>query len=572
MKKLTGYPSIDRIHFEGVRRSELNPYIPDMSVSAAIDFLFRFKGKRYVFDCNELRITHREFREDSVVLGNAFYSLGIRPGDVVIVALPYNYQAVLSFKALNRIGAVTTFLAPNSSEADLKKYIEKYKTRFIINYNRTFSDNEKMKNECGLSKIVTLKPEDTELHGFDTKKVEKSDFINWRDLGYYAFLQRGIVKTNFGSNQDAVIMYTSGSTGEPKSMLFTNGNLISALIYLKNSTHVKKPAPGTKWLALVPFGVPYGFSASVLTPIFCGVEVILTPDLSTDKMEYYYGKKPELIFGSPAIYELIRRKLPDDFDFSKLKMFVSGGDFLSESQSHDIKEYFKKHGGDAEVCNGSGNGEILGCCTNSMNVPYRPDTVGQLVVGPDYVILDESLKNEVKYGEKGILCVSGRHVFKEYVGMPESTKESFIEYNGKRYYKTGNIGSLGRDRYFTMVGRASRFYISSVLSKVYCEMVQRVVAAIDAVDSCAIVPKPDKEMLYVSKAYVVLKEGFEPGREMEEYIIEKSALPFHDVGSNQDVVLKPYERPVSVTFLDKLPRTKGDKIDYETMAKMAAEE
>ena len=141
---------------------------------------------------------------------------------------------------------------------------------------------------------------------------------------------------------------------------------------------------------------------------------------------------------------------------------------------------FKNHGAkNITISNSSGTGETLGCSTNAMNVPYRPETVGQLVVGPEYVILNPDTLKEVKYGETGILCTRGKHVFKGYYGNPELTEEIMIDYKGKRYYATGNIGYLDKDRYFTLIGRASRFFIINTLNKVYCELVQSVVSNID---------------------------------------------------------------------------------------------
>lgn len=167
-------------------------------------------------------------------------------------------------------------------------------------------------------------------------------------------------------------------------------------------------------MGVVPFMYPYGFCCSVLVTIFIGGEALLAPDINSDNVAEYYAKKQYLIFGSSAFLELSKRNIPNDLKLPTLKLFVSGGDFLSVSQSKEGIDFFTKHGATVEICNGSGNGETLGCGTNSMDIPYRPETVGQLVVGPDYVIIDPETKEEVKYGEPGILCISGKHVFKGY--------------------------------------------------------------------------------------------------------------------------------------------------------------
>ena len=126
-----------------------------------------------------------------------------------------------------------------------------------------------------------------------------------------------------------------------------------------------------------------------------------------------------------------------------------------------------------------------------------------------------------KYNEEGLLCVSGEHVFKEYYGMPEETKKAKFEKNGKTYFKTGTLGFIDKDGYFTLTGRDSRFYIMSSLNKVYCDKIQTLLSYIDIINECAVVKVPDEELLYVNKAYIVLKDGIAPTEETKEYIMKK---------------------------------------------------
>ncbi len=576
-KNLTGYPSIDKTHLKGVKFFERHPIIPNLSISNAIDLMFAFKGSTPVFDCLDLKVNHKQFREDAQILAKAFLCLGVKPGDILAVSMPNLYQSVAIFKAANRIGVVVTFLNPYASDDEILRYLAKYNSPILINYDKSPTYNEKIKSASNVRYIITLSADKVNDRNFE-KSNSVSDtlpaYLSYHDLGMLASRWNKRVKTNFGGKQDALILYTSGSTGEPKSLLFTNQNLLAALLYLKSSTHQKKTTKeNRRWMGVVPFMYPYGFCCSILVPIFVGGEAVLAPDINPNNIAIYYAKEPYLIFGSPAFLELSKRNLPDDLMFPSLKLFVSGGDFLSVSQSKDGIEFFAKHGATVEICNGSGNGETLGCSTNSMNVPYRPKTVGQLVVGPKYVVLDPETKEEVKYGEPGILCTSGKHVFKGYYNDPEGTENTMITFKGKRYYYTGNYGILDTDRYFTMIGRASRFYITGTLNKVYCELIQNVVCGIDVVDACAVVPKPDKESLFQSKAYVVLKPGIEASSETEKYIIEKSMETYFNPVSGENITLKQYEAPASITFMDKLPRTdSAEKINYELLRKMAEDE
>lgn len=576
-KKETGYPSIDKTHLKGTKFFERHPIIPSLTFSQIIDLMFLTQGNHDIVDCLDLTVDCKEFQKDSLNIAKALLELGVKPKDIIVVSMPNYYQAIPVFKAANMIGATITYLNPLAPIKDTENYLNLYESPIFITTEKSKEYIDEIKSKTKIRHLIMMKEENVNSRDLSQKtnsQIGNNDDLYFHELGLVGDYQSNHFKTNFGGKQDALILYTSGSTGKAKSLLFTNENLIASCIYLKNSTHVPKVTEDDKkWMNVVPFMYPYGFGASVLQTFLSGREVILTPNLSPKNISYYYGKKPHLVFGSPAHLELTKRNLPDDQDLSGLKIYLSGGDFLSVSQSHDAIEYFKKHGATTSISNSSGTGETLGCSTNAMNVPYRPETVGQLVVGPECVILDPETKKEVKYDEVGVLCTRGKHVFKGYYGEEELTEETMVYHNGKKYYANGNIGSLGKDRYFGLIGRSSRFFIVNTLNKVYCELVQKVASGVDVVDSCAIVPKPHKEKLYQSKAYVVLKPGITPSREVEDYIIETCKKTYFDEAENREITLNDYEVPTSVTFLDTLPRTDcAEKVDYEKLKKMAAEE
>ena len=158
------------------------------------------------------------------------------------------------------------------------------------------------------------------------------------------------------------------------------------------------------------------------------------------------------------------------------------------------------------------------------------------------------------------------------VNYDEMTKSTKFMYKGTEYYKTGNIGILDEDGYFTLTGRSSRYYIRSDLNKVYLEHIQNVISLIDVVDSVVVVPKPDKDLLFTNKAYVVLKDGILPTKEVNDYILDMCYKPFINKVTGETIQLKPYEVPESITFLDTIPRTKADKADYRLLEELAKEE
>ena len=576
MKKMnTGYPTIDKTHLKDTKFSERHPIIPNLSISNTMRALWTTCPNDPAISCYDLKVTHKELLNDAKIIAKSFKEIGIKKGDIVCVCMPNYYQAIAAFMAANTVGAIITFLNPYAQDEELIAQLNKYEAPLLINYDKNNEYNSILKNKTKLKNIITLVKGNERVRDFniDSKElIGYKDFIDYQDLKLIGNYYKGIASNIVTGNDDALILFTSGSTGNPKDMLFTNKNVIAAGMYYKNSAHLEKyEHDNKKWMGVVPFMYPYGFAASVLSTLLAGREVLLAPNAGPDNLNEFLKENPGLIFGSPAFLELLKRSIDPNLDLSELHTFVSGGDFLSEQSSRDAIEFFKGHNANVKMANGSGNGELLGCCTNSMNIEYRPDTVGKLVNGPEFVVIDEKTGKEVKYGEKGVLCVRGKNQFKEYYKNPELTADAMIEFNGKNYYKTGNYGILEKDGYFKLVGRSSRFFIINTLNKVYCELVQNIISQIDVVESCAIVPKPNADQLFESKAYVVLKPGIEPSEDIVEYIKQKAFEPYIDSYGNS-VSLKPYEVPYSITFLDTLPRTEADKVNYEYLKNEAEKE
>ena len=241
------------------------------------------------------------------------------------------------------------------------------------------------------------------------------------------------------------------------------------------------------------------------------------------------SQNPTYIFGSPGLLELIKRNVCDNDDLSSIHTFVSGGDFLAPLQNKAGVEFFKKHNATTVICNGSGNAETTGTSTMAVGSIIKSDTVGKVLVGTKAIIVNPDTMEELKYGEEGMLCIAGGHVF-------------------------------------------DRYYIRSDLNKVYLEHIQNIMSLIDVIDSCCVVQKPDKDLLFTNKAYVVLKDGVLPTKEISDYIINMCYRPLYNSVTNETMQLKLFEVPESITFLDKLPLTEADKVDYKLLEKMALEE
>lgn len=574
MKELTNYPSIDNIHDKDYSYFERHPIIPNMSIYNVINLLSKFYKNEEAINCMNLSVTYDEMIKDSITLSKTLKELGTKACDIISVSMPNFYQAVVTYLAVNRLGAVTTFINSMSSIEEVLGYLNEFESKIFINYNKDNDYNKKITENSKVLYTITLNEKDINTKNYKdiiTSANGYNNNLSFNDIGKISSYYKNPIYTLYGKKADSLILFTSGSTGNPKSVELTNENILSLGIYMKNTGRIKAKV-GEKCLVCVPFSYPYGFATSTIMSLICGRDAILAPNLSKDNIRYYLSKNPNYIFGSPALLELIKRNVLSTDNLSSIHTFVSGGDFLSEKQNIEGVEFFKSHNANTIICNGSGNAETVGTNTMAVGSIIKPDTVGRVLVGTKAIIVNPDTMEELKYDEEGMLCVSGKNIFKGYYKDEEKTKSTKFTYKGIEYYKTGNIGTLDKEGYFKLTGRSSRYYIRADLNKVYLEHIQNVISLIDVVESCSVVPKKDKDLLYTNVAYVVLKKGILPTKEVSNYILDMCYKPIENIVTKEKIQLKPFEVPSSIEFLEELPRTIADKVDYNLLEKLANNE
>ncbi len=545
-----------------------HPFIPDMSIYNTIKFMNIGNKDGYSVDSIGLRVSYKDMLNDAVMISKALKELGVKSGDIITVSMPSYYQGIAVFLAANRIGATITFLNYGCEVEEVKKYLNLFESSLFIDYEKNDDYNEDIKKDTKVKQIITLHKKDINSLNYNKEKklFGYSDFINYKDLELLSNYYNKMIYTLYPGNQDALILFTSGSTGQPKSVLLTNKNVVASGIYMKNTGHIEAKK-GEKCLICVPFNYPYGFCTSAIMSLMCGREAILASEMTKNNVGYYMSKKPNYIFGSPAIKDLIMRFTPEGQDLSSCHSFISGGDFLMPKQAEEAIRFFNEHGSNIEMFNGAGNAETAGASSIAVGSPIRRESVGRILVGSDYILLDPDTKEPVPLGHQGMLCVSGKHVFKEYFEDEKATKDCKFIYNGKEFYNTGAIGYVDKDRYFYMTGRASRFYIRFDSHKVYPENIQKILSYIDCIQNCAAVKKTNNDLRYETYVYIVLKNGYDKSKETKEYIIQELKRIVKEKKFN----FKEYEVPFidSIEFIDELPRTEADKIDYNLLEQKA---
>lgn len=565
----TGYPSIDNRHNDGKNFFQKNQIIPSMSIYNMLGMISSFYRDAIAVDCLDLRVTYQELIDTADTLAKSFKELGIKKGEVVVASMPNFFQAIAVYLAANKIGAITSFLNPGCTKEEIKHYLNEFESPLYVDYDKDDEYNADIKKDTKVRQTITLKKEHVNIKTFNeikTGDIGYTDFLSFNDMQLVADYYKGFINPFQSGKNDSLILFTSGSSGNPKSVVLTNQNIIASGLYMKNTGNIVTKK-GEKCLICVPFSYPYGFATSTIMSLICGREAILTPNMDMQTVDYFLKKNPNYIFGSPAVLELIMRATSDGLDLSSAHSFISGGDFLSPKKAEEAIEWFKQHNSNIEMFNGSGNAETAGASTIAVGSPIKRDTVGKVLVGSRALMLklDENgnIKEpyeEVKYGEEGVLCIGGKHVFKEYYHDPELTAKNKAIYNKKEYMITGAIGFLDEEGYFHMNGRASRFYIKADSNKVYLEHLQIIMNCLDIVDECVAVQRPNDEELWDTKIYVKLRDGIEPTEELKSVIYDQLEGLSPDENTRP---LKSFEMPASIEFVDKIKRTQdSEKLDY----------
>ena len=562
-----------------IKNQKKDPIVPPLTISALYDLSCFRHNDDVVINQKEFDFTRRELKKERKILAKAFLELGVKKGDIITVATGRSmYDNVLIFLAANKIGALVAFLDEKTPRDTLLFYLNEFKSPLVVTYKYNDKRIKELKRDVKTVKnVINLDGEMIRQGDVDetqTEVIEMSAldgmWLGKQKITKIAEKYKGRVPLGiFGGNKEALISFTSGSTSGPKPMVFTNKALIAAALFSKAASGIKMwDKEVTSWLSFVNFDCPYGFWTSTMTPIIGGSSVILTPDIDGGNMEYYFSKKISVVQAVPLLFDSLPEALPEDMDLSSVKMCISGGERLEKQASADIVNFFGEHNATVKICNGYGVGECLGSITVAVGSTYHPDTVGRVVPGAHVMVLDPETGEELGFGKTGILYVTGKHILNRYFNRPELDEEKILMKDGRKFVKTGDLAIVSEPGFVTLVGRAT-FFINNKPAKVYYEVVRSAVARSELVSRCYVVKMPDKKLSFSSCAFVVVKDGVGRNNETRRKIMKDATEPFY-LGKRR-IVLKDYEIPRKVVFLDELPLTRANKTDFRKLERMAKE-
>ena len=336
----------------------------------------------------------------------------------------------------------------------------------------------------------------------------------------------------------AIIVYTSGTTGQPKGAELTHSNLVMNAMVCQEFIQIR---PDDVQLIVLPLFHIFAMTVQMNMGIYKGTHSILLPRFDANDAYTLMTKHKVSVFaGVPTMYWGLINNMDESADLSKitkyLRLAVSGGAALPLAVLNDFKQKF-----DLKILEGYGMSEGSPVVTfNQPDVGFKAGSIGTPIWGVQVKLTDNN-GNEVPQGEKGELWYKGHNVMKGYYNRPNANTETIT--NG--WLHSGDVAIKDKDGFYFIVDRTKDMIIRGGLN-VYPRQVEEVMIQHEAVSLVAVIGIPDEQMGEEIKAYVVLNEGMSvSAKDLQAFTKEHIAS---------------YKYPREIEFIDALPMSATGKI------------
>ncbi|HEK9217990.1 TPA: D-alanine--poly(phosphoribitol) ligase subunit DltA [Streptococcus equi subsp. equi] len=483
-----------------------------------------------VYDCLGERRSYGQLKEDSDSIAALIESLKLGEKSPVLVFGAQSYDMLASFVALTKTGHAYIPVDVHSAPERVLSIIEIAQPSLIIAI-------EELPVSIDAIRVVSLAE-------IEAAKAAKA-----------AFTMTSPVK----GDDNYYIIFTSGTTGQPKGVQISHANLLSFTNWMIEDAEFA--IPERPQMLAQP---PYSFDLSVMywaPTLALGGTLFALPKEMVSDFKRLFSTIAELPIGiwtsTPSFADMAM--LNDDFcqeKMPRLTHFYFDGEELTVSTARKLFERFP----DARIINAYGPTEATVALSAISITKDMIETYTRLPIGypkpdsPTYII-DEA-GNALESGQQGEIIVTGPAVSKGYLNNPEKTAEAFFTFNGMPAYHTGDLGSFTEDNVLLYGGRLD-FQIKYAGYRIELEDVSQQLNQSPLVESAVAVPRYNKEHKVQNLlAYVVLKDGVREqfARDLDITKAIKASVKDH---------MMAYMMPSKFIYREKLPLTPNGKIDIK---------
>jgi long-chain acyl-CoA synthetase len=456
--------------------------------------------------------TYKALNRAVNALGNGLRSMGIQKGDKVAVMLPNCPEFMISYFAVQKIGAVAVTLNILSTSYELRHLLGNSDSKCLITETHLARRYEEIRDDIPLcSNIITTSGLETDSPFFDI--IKNGPFV--------------LEMPEITDNDPAVIIYTAGLTGKPLGAVLTHRNLLSQSELLRSIYHATEKDRG---MAVIPLFHAFGAVANMLAPIRIGANVVLQDRITMDAIFSTIEKeKVTYIAAVPRLFlGMIMHNDAEKYDVSSLDFCITGGSTMPPEFIPVFEQKFN-----VILREGYGLTEASPVCSvGRREMVHKPGSIGTVIPGVEAKVVDDQDK-ELSRGEIGELLIRGKNVMKGYYKDDEATTR--VIKNG--WLHTSDLAKIDEEGYIFLMGLKKRMIITSGFN-VYPQEVETILELHPAVKAAKVIGEPNLLRGEIVKALIVRN----PDVPAEE----------RDITRHCRTYLSSYKVPREVEFVESL--------------------
>lgn len=515
-------------------------------------------------------LSYAEVMRQAERLAAFLYSLGVEAGDRVVLDMQNAPQLVIAHFAILRANAVVVPVNPMNRAEELKHYITDPDAKVAITTGDLASELARASNALPAPKrllhlIVTQFTDafDAEAMGDDAPPeawanwlltrhplpvLEGGQVHAWNDA---LASNADVPASTAGPDDLAALPYTSGTTGLPKGCMHTHASLMHNAV------------AGSLWggatmettvLAVVPMFHITGMVSMMHTAIYSGAALVVMPRWDRELAGRLISKWRVTSWTNipTMVIDLMASPNFEKFDLSSLVYIGGGGAAMPQAVAQRLFEQFG-------LRYAEGYGLTETAAPSHSNPPDAPkqQCLGIPFVSCDARVVDPGTLRELPPGEQGEIIVHGPMVFQGYWKRPEATKEAFIELEGKRFFRTGDLGRVDEDGYFFITDRLKRMINASGF-KVWPAEVEALMFRHPAIQEACVISAKDSYRGETVKAVVVVRAS------------HKGQVSAEDIVAWCRENMAVYKAPRIVQFVDALPKSGSGKVMWRALQEAEA--
>jgi long-chain acyl-CoA synthetase len=486
-------------------------------------------GDRTAFKLDDFELSYEMLDCAASRIANLLEDKGLKPGDRVGLMLPNVPYFPSIYYAILRAGGVVVPMNVLLVGREVGYYLGDSSAKLLFAWGDFAEAAEEGSNEAG-SEVILVKPGEFE-----------------KLVGAYSDEYETVERAG---DDTAVILYTSGTTGQPKGAELTHDNLSRNCAVTEGT--LGEFSEKDVLLGALPLFHSFGQTCTMNSAVATGACVTMLPRFDPEKALEIIARDQVTVFqGVPTMYNaMLHATGADSADASTLRLCMSGGAAIPVELIRGFEDKFG-----CDILEGYGLSETSPVASfNHPDKERKPGSIGTPIEGVEMQVWDDDGK-EVAQGEVGEIVIRGHNVMKGYWGRAEATGEAIT---GEGWFRSGDMAKVDEDGYFFIVDRKKDLIIRGGYN-VYPREVEEVLYEHPAIQEAAVVGVPDEALGEEVGAAVVLKKGES---------LDAAALKAY---AKEQVAA--YKYPRKVWFVDELPKGPTGKIlkrEIELPAEVAA--